>query len=351
MRYVFYGMIVLTLVLVVLLVGQVIYWSCRIFVCKHTAWLIHWSVLGIITLVLAVASIWGHYITRYQINIKQTEVSSPRVPEAFDGFRIAHISDMHLDCFNDEKGHAFLNQLIDSIAAQHPDLIVFTGDIVTGQSAEAEPFRQELARLASISNHSSQIPVYSVLGNHDYADYTRMSPREKYKDVENLCAIQREAGWHLLNNESIIITKEQNNETSGLPRAPKEATKEHLYLVGVENIGEPPFSTYGDLKKAMANVEDGFSILLSHNPTHWRKEVLPDTDIDLMLSGHTHAVQVQMGSWSPAQWKYKEWSGLYRNNDKGHPRYLYVNTGIGGVGPRVRIGVAPEITILTLRRE
>lgn len=334
MRYVFYGMIVLTLVLVVLLVGQVIYWSCRIFVCKHTAWLIHWSVLGIITLVLAVASIWGHYITRYQLDIHQIEIASERVPQAFDGYRIAHISDMHLDWFSDEKGHAFLTQLAAEIEAQHPDIIVFTGDIVTTQSAEAEPFRQELSRIASIA------PTYSVLGNHDYADYTRMTPREKYADVQNLCSIQRGAGWHMLNNESIIITKEQNNER----------TKEHLLLVGVENIGEPPFSTYGNLKKAMDGTEGGFTILLSHNPTHWNREVLPDTDIDLMLAGHTHAVQFQVGSWSPSEWKYKEWSGLYRNNDKGHPRYLYVNTGLGGVGPRVRIGVAPELTIIELKR-
>lgn len=344
MRYVFYGMIVLTLILAVLLVGQVIFWSCRIFVCKHTAWLIHWWTLGIIATVAICASLWGHYITRFQLDIHTVEVTSSRVPQSFDGFRIVHISDMHLDCFDSDEGHAFLNKLAESIEAQHPDIIVFTGDIVTLKSQEAEPFRQELARIASIA------PTYSVLGNHDYADYTRMSPREKYADVQKLCSIQREAGWRLLNNESVIITKEQNNETSGLPRAPEEATKEHLLLVGVENIGEPPFSTYGNLKKAMDGTETGFTILLSHNPTHWSKEVLPDTDIDLMLAGHTHAVQIKFGNWSPAQWKYKEWSGLYRNNDKGHPRYLYVNTGIGGVGPRVRVGVAPELTIIELRR-
>ncbi len=349
MRYVFYGMIVLTLVLVVMLVGQVIFWSCRIFVCKHTAWLIHWWTLGTIITVAIVVSVWGHYITRFQINVNHIEVASSRVPATFDGYRIAHISDMHLDCFDSPEGHTFLNRLADNIEQQHPDIIVFTGDIVSMQSREAEPFRQELARIASIA------PTYSILGNHDYADYTRMSPREKYADVQKLSSIQREAGWHLLNNESIIITKEQSNEISGLPRAPKEATKEHLILVGVENIGEPPFSTYGDLKKAIGTVsalptDSDFTILLSHNPTHWRKEVLPDTDIDLMLAGHTHAVQFQIGSWSPAEWKYKEWSGLYRNNDKGHPRYLYVNTGIGGVGPRVRVGVAPELTIIDLRR-
>jgi len=349
MRYAFYGIIILICVLAIVLVGQVIYWSCRIFVCKHTASMIHWWALGIITVVAVVASLWGHYFTRYQLDVKQVDVVSERVPLAFEGYRIAQISDLHLDCFNDEQGHAFLNKLIESIEAQHPDIIVFTGDIVSHQSADAEPFHDELARIASIA------PSYSILGNHDYADYTRMSPREKYNDVQHLCDLQRQAGWTVLRNETVPLntpegsnktTKEQNNTTT--------AEDSYLRLIGVENIGEPPFSTYGDLKKAMAGVqanEGTFSILLSHNPTHWRKEVLPDTDIDLMLAGHTHAVQLKVGSWSPAKWKYEEWSGLYTSNDKGHPQYLYVNTGIGGVGPRVRIGVAPELTILTLRKK
>jgi len=335
MRFVFYGIIILICILAILLVGQLIYWCSRIFVCRHTAWTIHWSALAIITTVAVVASIWGHYITRYQVNINQVKIVSEHVPTAFNGYKIAHISDLHLDCFNDEKGHAFLTNLIDSIRSQHPDIIVFTGDIVTGQSAEAEPFRQELAKLAEVTT------VYSILGNHDYADYTRMSPRQKHADVENLCSIQREAGWHLLLNESAALTKGQNVSTT-------ESHSDSILLVGVENIGEPPFSTYGDLTKAMSSYKGEFCILLSHNPTHWRKEVLPDTDIDLMLAGHTHAVQLKVGNWSPAKWKYAEWSGLYSSTQKSHPQYLYVNTGIGGVGPRVRIGIAPELTILTL---
>ena len=359
MRYIFYGMIILVAVLALVLLGQVIYWGCRIFVCKHTAALIHWSALGCVAVVLIVASLWGNLVTRFQLDVNRVDVVSENVPEDFDGYRIAQISDLHLDWFDSVQGRSFIDRLADSIAAEKPDIIVFTGDLVTIQSAEAEPFRKALARLANLplqssskGQESSSIPVYSILGNHDYADYTRMSARERYNDVEHLCQLQRETGWKLLRNESVLLLRNSSN----------------IQLIGVENIGEPPFSTYGDLKKAMATehtqpsdsnfqtsphfgeIEGGFKILLSHNPTHWRSEVLPTTNIDLMLAGHTHAVQIRIVNWSPAKWKYPEWGGLYSVIGTNRPQYLYVNTGIGGVGPRIRIGVPPELTILTLRR-
>lgn len=363
MRLIFYTFIILICILPFILFGQVVYWTSRIFVERHTAAMIHWITLGVLIAVVAIASVWGNRVTRHQLMVTQTEVLSARIPTAFDGWRVAQISDMHLDWFDSVPGHAFYDKLIAALVEQQPDVIVFTGDLVTTQSSEALPYRDVLQRLAQIPRRDGQgfVPIYSILGNHDYADYTRLSPRERVQDTQRLCDLQTEAGWTVLRNEGLLIG------TDGQPLTDSLAKSDScLALLGVENIGEPPFSTYGDLPRAMRCLEkasaETFSILLSHNPTHWRSEVLPRTDIDLMLAGHTHAVQFKIGRWSPAQWKYPEWGGLYeasqvsqadgsvlKSTPAEHPQYLNVNTGIGGVGPRVRIGIPPELTLLTLR--
>lgn len=338
MRIVFYGIIILICVIIFGLIDQIFYRLMRLFIERHSAQVARLCFTGTLVAIIAISAIWGHYRTRFRLNVTHTDIVSERVPAAFDGYKIAQISDMHLDWFTSEEGHAFIGEMVDALIAEKPDLIVFTGDIVTIQSDEAAPFATEMTRLASAG-----IPVYSVLGNHDYADYSRMPHSERKSDKKRLCEMQASWGWQMLNNENAIIGAP---DSSG-----------HIALVGVENIGEPPFSTYGNLKKAMNGIEDStFTVLLSHNPTHWRREVLPATGIDLTLSGHTHAVQVRVGNWSPSVWKYKEWAGLYSAEegelctDDKHQQYLYVNTGLGGVGPRVRIGVRPEISILTLRR-
>lgn len=342
MRYIIVGIIMILLVILVfVIIDQIVYWISRIFVSKHTAQIIHWSFSVTLLFTIIVSCVWGHYVTRLTLNVNHIEVHTPNLPAAFDGFRIAHLSDMHLDSFDTPEGHAFLTQLSERLQTEHPDVILFTGDIVSRQSEQAEPFRHELTLMATIPDQSgsdsSYIPVYAVLGNHDYADYTPMTPRQKFEDVQHLCSIFHDCGWQLLRNQSVTLTTDSASS---------------LALIGVDNIGEPPFSTYGDLSKAMKGIDaSAFKILLSHNPTHWRSEVLPTTDIDLTLSGHTHAMQFQVGSWSPSEWKYPEWGGLYAESGQGHqPRFLYVNTGLGGVGPRVRIGVQPELTIITLRK-
>lgn len=347
-RLLFYGLIILTVILLLCILDFIVYRLLRLFLAKHTAQQVN-AYVSIVTLtVIAIASWWGHSHTRLQVMVNQVEVSSPRVTEAFDGYRIAQVSDMHLNSFDREEGRLFLNRLADSIQAQHPDIIVFTGDLVTIRAAEAYPFREELHRIAHLPHHSGEgtIPVFSILGNHDYADYVHdFTPERRAQDTDSLKRLQTEAGWKMLNNQACLLHSQDSSQ--------------HIALVGVENIGEPPFSVYGDLKAALsgvggeATVDSTFTILLSHNPTHWRREVLPDTGIDLMLCGHTHATQVLIGKWSPAQWKYDEWMGLYtdKTKDRQHPQYLYVNTGIGCVGPNVRIGIAPELSILTLRRQ
>jgi len=330
-RLIFWGVIILILFIVGLIIDQFYYRIIRLFLEKHTAQMVRlYTFIGVMVLIIG-GYLMGHYVTRLQVEVTEATIRSSKLPKSFDGYRIAQISDFHIGSFLDERGKAFVPVLIDEIIAQKPDMIVFTGDLVSLRAAEALPFRKELKRLASAG-----IPVYSIMGNHDYADYMRHYDDQRRKqDVDSLMLLQREAGWIMLNNRCQTICRGNDS----------------IAIVGVENIGEPPFSVYGDLAAAMDSIgglhgADGlFTVLLSHNPTHWRSEVLPKTDIDLTLSGHTHDMQFRILGWSPSGWKYHEHSGLYSEGK----RYLYVNTGVGCVGPALRVGVRPEVTLLTLR--
>ncbi len=332
-RLIFWGVIILILLIVGLIIDQLYYRIIRLFLEKHTAQTVRLYTFICVMLLLVGGYLMGHYVTRLQVGITKTTIQSDRVPEAFDGYRIAQISDFHIGSFIDDRGKEFVPELVDAILAQKPDAIVFTGDLVSMRAAEAVPFRQELARLASAG-----IPVYSIMGNHDYADYMRgFDDQRRKQDVDSLMMLQTQAGWQMLNNTTAVIRRDNDS----------------IAIVGVENIGEPPFSVYGNLEQAMAPIgglqgaDDLFTVLLSHNPTHWRSEVLPRTRIDLTLSGHTHDMQFRILGWSPSGWKYDEHAGLYQQG----AQYLYVNTGVGCVGPALRVGVKPEVTILTLRKK
>lgn len=327
-RFIFWGIIILVLLIVAAIIDQAFYRLVRLFVDKHTALIIR-LVTAIVVIAGIVGSVlWGRYVTRLRLDVSQAELVSQRVPSAFDGFKIAHISDFHLDSFDKNKEMGFVEEIIDRIANEQPDIVCFTGDLVTVRSAQAIPYRRLLHKLSA-----SGIPVYSVMGNHDYADYVwEFDESRRLADRDSLRHLMSEAGWRMLDNESEWLYRGSDS----------------LLVAGVENIGEPPFSVYGDLGKALeGNYADNvFTILLSHNPTHWRSEVLPNTSIDLTLSGHTHAMQFRVGSWSPSKWKYPEFAGLYREG----LQFLNVNTGLGGVGPKIRIGVKPEINIITLKK-
>ena len=341
-RLIFWGIIVIAVILLLLLFSLVIYGLFRIILPRHTAQVAIGWFLTALVLIVSISTWWGSTRTRLQIEVNEVEVISPRLPQSFDGFRIAQISDLHLSSFSTDEGRQFLTDLAEAIEAAQPDIIVFTGDLVTLRSAEVYPFRTELSHLSHLTGSEGQaIPLYSVLGNHDYAEYEHsFTDSQRRQDVDSLIEHQTQAGWQMLNNAAIRIG-----------RMAPDSTRESIILAGVENIGEPPFSVYGDLGKALQSVggkevtDSLFTVLLSHNPTHWRHEVLPQTQIDLTLSGHTHAMQFCIAGWSPSQWKYPEWSGLHRQGDQ----YLYVNTGSGCVGPSVRIGVKPEVSILRLR--
>lgn len=225
--------------------------------------------------------------------------------------------------------------MVDTINALSPDLILFTGDIVNRHTSELLPFKQTLSRLKARQG------VYSVLGNHDYGDYMDWNfPIDKENNNLQLKNIQKEMGWNMLNNQHTILHQGSDS----------------IVLIGVENWGEPPFSVYGNLKKAYPNLTDSnFKILLTHNPEHWSREVVKISNIDLSLSGHTHGMQLifQIGDWkwSPAMWKYKQWGGLYeKENTQQKTSKLYVNIGLGEVALPFRLGATPEITLITLKK-
>ena len=278
-------------------------------------------------LTLAVLSIvmilYGSFVGRTRFEVKEVTYTSPRLPQAFDSYRIVQLSDLHIGSW--QGNTPAIRKLVDLVNAQQPDLIVFTGDLVNHRAVELNDFQEILAGLKAGDG------VYSILGNHDYGPYFHW--KSKQDQDNNLIELkQRQAamGWKLLNNEHTFLI--QGNDS--------------IALIGVENQGEPPFSQHGDLPKAKAGIEGMFKLLLSHNPTHWRREVLPESDIDLMLAGHTHAMQLQLGNYSPSVYIYPEWGGMYLEGTRG----LYVNVGIGYVGLPFRFGAWPEITVLTLRR-
>ena len=294
-----------------------------------------WIGLGMGVVFMAIMWIGvGH--TRHQIMVNEEEVYSPKLPESFDGYRIAQISDLHVGTWGQDT--VFVSKLVDSVNALNPDLIVFTGDVVNREAHEIEPFTYVLSRL------NAKDGVYSILGNHDYGDYVDWpTPEDKEENLNRLKEHQQNMGWIMLNNES----RYHSNGTDS------------ILLIGVENWGEPPFPQYGDLKAALPEEmlnDSTYKLLLSHNPEHWNREVSKETNIDLTLSGHTHAMQamVKIGDWkwSPSQFKYEQWGGLYhRENDNGEPTAIYVNIGAGEVGLPARLMSAyPEITLITLRK-
>lgn len=276
------------------------------------------------------SAIYATCRTRFDIDVRQVEIEFSNLPAQFDGYRIAQFSDFHLGTLGSDT--TFVHQLVQTINNQSPDLICFTGDLVNSASTEAMPFVKCLARLNAPDG------VLSVLGNHDYGDYHRWNnPQEKAADRLNLIQHEKAAGWDVLLNTTRTISRGNDS----------------IKVIGVENIGEPPFHTYGNLRDAYPALNDScFKVLLSHNPSHWKSEVEPASNISLMLAGHTHAMQIMLNIFgrriSPSSLRYNEWQGLYSNT---HGQHLYVNIGAGCIGMPARFGAKPEVTIITLKRK
>ena len=289
------------------------------------------SVAGeVLAAVVFVAMWWGALVNRYSIDIREVSFESEALPEAFDGLRAVQISDIHTGSYGTDT--AYLAKVVEAVNALTPDVILFTGDIVNRHSSELEPFTGVLGRLRA------RYGVYSVLGNHDYGDYyVWRSPEAKVADRRHLVELQEGMGWKMLNNATAVIHRGADS----------------IAIVGVENIGDPPFPVYGDLDAAYPGdlADPVFKILMSHNPAHWTADIAdaPDKNIPLTLSGHTHAMQMEVLGVSPAALRYSTWGGMYSDADGSHS--LYVNIGIGEVGIPARIGATPEITLFTLSRK
>ncbi len=289
------------------------HWPQSPFVCAGM--LLGTTLVGII--------LYGSIIGKTRFEVKEVNFTSSKLPKAFNGYRIVQLSDIHIGSW---EGNAnALQEAVDKVNALQPDLIVFTGDLVNNRADELNGFEDILAKLKAKDG------IYSILGNHDYGPYYHW--KSKADLAQNLVELEnreKQLGWQLLNNNHAILHKDNDS----------------IALIGVENEGEPPFSQYGDLTKATQNTEGLFQILLSHNPTHWRREVLPKSNVELMLAGHTHAMQMAWGHHSPSSFMYPEWSGMYKEGERG----LYVNVGLGFVGLPFRFGAWPEITVITLNK-
>ena len=287
------------------------------------------TMIGFILALLAFSAIWwGTLINRYRTQTVEEEIFIPNLPEVFDGYRLVQFSDFHVGTYHNDT--TFVHKVVTEINSLHPDMIVFTGDIVSRKSSELTPFVNTLSHLHAPDG------VYSILGNHDYGDYYNwITPEAKQTNMEVMYDLQRRMGWHLLNNESVEIHRGNDS----------------IVLIGVENIGDPPFPRYGNLEEAYPTPGDErVKILLSHNPAHWVEDIANNAaqNVTLTLAGHTHAMQIAALGKSPASMRYKTWGGLYA--DKDGRQQLYVNIGVGTVGIPMRIGATPEITVLTLRK-
>ena len=264
---------------------------------------------------------------RHRYNVKKIAIDFETLPKAFNGFKVVQISDIHSGSFTNKAG---VQRGIDKINELNPDLVLFTGDLVNSRSNEM------LGYIDIFKQIKAKHGVYAVLGNHDYGDYHQWkTPEDKVANLEELKSIQKALGWNLLLDANVKIEKDG----------------EQIGIIGVENISSS-FHSYGDLSKAYSGVEDApFKILMSHDPSHWNKEVTKDfQDIDLTLSGHTHGfqfgIEIPWLKWSPAKFVYKQWAGLYQEGKQ----HIYVNRGFGFLGYPGRIGILPEITLLELRK-
>ena len=273
--------------------------------------------------------LYGMFRGKYNFKVLSYKLEYDDLPEAFEGFKIAQISDIHSGSFDNPKK---VQYGVDLVNAQDADVVFFTGDLVNNRAEEILPWIQTFKKI------NAKHGVYSILGNHDYGDYSPWeSPEAKKKNMEDLKKAQKKMGWDLLLNESRFIEKQG----------------QRIAILGVENWGSGGFKKAGDLNKALNDVAaEDFKILMSHDPSHWEAEVIPHPfNIHLTLSGHTHGMQFGIEipgwiKWSPIKWRYKQWAGIY---EKSKQR-LNVNRGFGYLAYPGRVGIWPEVTVITLTK-
>ncbi|MEL6916343.1 MAG: metallophosphoesterase [Bacteroidota bacterium] len=276
------------------------------------------------------ALLYGMYKGKYNYKVLKYNLEFDDLPDGFDGYQITQISDVHSGSFDNREK---IEYAIDLVNRQNSDVIFFTGDMVNNKAEEMKPWASLFSKLKAKDGK------FSVLGNHDYGDYIEWDTAElKNANLEDLKKLQKEMGFDLLLNESRYLRKGDDK----------------LALIGVENWGKGGFKKAGDLKKAVSNIaKEDFKILLSHDPSHWEEEVIEDLyHYHLTLSGHTHGMQFGIEipgwvKWSPVKWRYKYWAGIYEEMGQ----YINVNRGFGFIGYPGRVGIWPEITVITLKKK
>ena len=279
-----------------------------------------WGLLALLLPPIIIA--YGSLIERNCFRIKQITITTTDLPENFDGYRIVHISDIHARSFNGREKH--LQRAMDKINELKPDMVAFTGDLITMTPDELESHTHALGSLKARDG------IFSVLGNHDYSMYSDAGPEARQKHMETLISAEEALGWNLLMDENRIIRRGADS----------------IALIGVQNTSPSRhFPSKGNLTIASEGTEGMFRILLSHDPMHWEAEILGQ-NYPLTLSGHTHAMQFSFLGWSPSSLMFKQFRGLYTRGDQS----LHVNPGLGETIFPARIGVRPEITLLTLTR-
>ena len=268
--------------------------------------------------------LFGAIKGKENFKVREVTFTSANLPEEFDGYRVMQLSDIHSGSW---KGNPeALKKAIDLCNKQNADLALFTGDLVNSRSDELLEFTEIFSELKAKDG------VYSVLGNHDYGTYVKWnSEADRIANIDSLIARENRMGWRMLNNNHTIIRRGNDS----------------IAVIGVENSGRPPFPDYARLKEASADTEGMFQILMSHDPTHWRRQVLPESDIELTLSGHTHDMQITFFGLSISSFIYPEHNGMYMEGERG----LYVNIGLGHVLFPMRLGAWPEITVITLKKK
>jgi len=276
------------------------------------------------------ALLYGMYKGKYNFKVLKYTLEFDDLPDAFDGYRITQISDIHSGSFDNRK---MIEYGVSLINKQKSDTILFTGDMVNNKTEEMKPWADLFATLEAKDGK------YAVLGNHDYGDYIPWETAElKNQNLQDLKDLQKDMGFDLLLNEHRYLTKGDDK----------------IALIGVENWGKGGFKKAGDLQKAVSNIsEQDFKILMSHDPSHWEAEVVPDQKhFHLTLSGHTHGMQFGIEipgwiKWSPVKWRYKHWAGIYKEQGQ----FINVNRGFGFLGYPGRVGIWPEITVITLKKK
>jgi len=269
---------------------------------------------------------WGIAVGGYDYQVRRQKLYLPNLPKAFHGLKIGQISDIHSGSFYNKTA---VQGGVDMLLAEKPDVIFFTGDLVNNQANEMRYYQDIFSKV------QAPLGVFSTLGNHDYGDYFygREDSPAKQKNLQQLKEIHRLMGWDLLLNEHRRL----------------RLGHDELGVLGVENWGTGRFPKHGNIDLAKKDTDDlPVKLLLSHDPSHWRAQVLAHPDIDVMFAGHTHGMQFGVRGehyqWSPAEYVYREWAGLYTEKQQ----QLYVNVGYGFLGYPGRVGILPEITIFEL---